>query len=167
MLDLAGQDEWMNGVLDHLCAHDYRLKWAPEDGEINEMQFPPDTKFEIRALAGGGRARYLSITETPHNIKSLWVSGEETFCFLGTWRPEWGSNPRSLTFQAGNFNYCTRAPALGWTRWTWYFFVVSKCLLCMWTFRIIAMSNRDIKAPVFKERVADYDWLWYWWTMRI
>ena len=31
------------------------------------------------------------------------MSGEETFCFFGTWRPEWGLNPRSLwtaTFQA-------------------------------------------------------------------
>ena len=27
-----------------------------------------------------------------------------------TWRPEWGLNPRSPTFQAGSFNHCTRAP---------------------------------------------------------
>ena len=40
------------------------------------------------------------------NIESSRVSGKETFCFYETWRPEWGS-----TFQAGIFNYCTRAPA--------------------------------------------------------
>ena len=28
---------------------------------------PPDTGFEIRALAVWGRARYLSVTEAPHN----------------------------------------------------------------------------------------------------
>ena len=40
------------------------------------------------------------------------MSGEETFCFSETWRPEWGSNPQSPTFQADSFNHCTRAPAL-------------------------------------------------------
>ena len=58
-----------------------------------------------------GRARYFSVTEAPHNIEYLRVSGEETFCFFGTWMPKWGSNPRSPTFQAGSFNHCTRAPA--------------------------------------------------------
>ena len=38
---------------------------------------PPDTGFEIRALAVRGRARYLSVTEAPHNTNfhtwgSLW-----------------------------------------------------------------------------------------------
>ena len=33
--------------------------------------------------------------------------------FFETWRPEWGSNPRSPTFQAGSFNHCTRAHASG------------------------------------------------------
>ena len=54
----------------------------------------------------------LSVTEAPHNIESLRVSWEETFCFFETWTPEWGSNARSPTFQAGSFNRCTRAPAL-------------------------------------------------------
>ena len=39
------------------------------------------------------------------------IEREETICFLETWRQEWGSNPRSPTFQAGSFNHCTRAPA--------------------------------------------------------
>ena len=58
----------------------------------------------LRALAVRGRARYLSVTEALYNIESLRVSGEETFCFFETRRPEWGSNPRSPTFQAGSFN---------------------------------------------------------------
>ena len=49
--------------------------------------------------------------EAPHNIRYLRVSGEETFCFFETWRPEWGSNPPFQTFQAGSFNHYTRAPA--------------------------------------------------------
>ena len=72
---------------------------------------PPDTGFEIRAMSVWGRARYHLVTEVHHNIESLRVSGEETFCFFKTWRPGWGSNPRSPTFQ-GSFNHSTRAPAL-------------------------------------------------------
>ena len=55
---------------------------------------PPDTEFEIRALPLGtrrcvpnwlavwGRTRYLSITESPHNIDYLQVSGRQIFCSL-------------------------------------------------------------------------------------
>ena len=68
----------------------------------------PDTWFEIRALAVWSRARYLSVTEAPHNIKSLRVGGEEIFCFFEIWMPELHSNPRSQTFQAGSFNHCTQ-----------------------------------------------------------
>ena len=64
---------------------------------------PPDTGFEIEALAVWGRARYFSVTEAPHNIASLRVSGEEQFCVFETWGPKWSSNPRSPTFQTGNF----------------------------------------------------------------
>ena len=71
-----------------------------------------DTRFEIRALAVRGRARYLSVTEVSHTIESSRVSGEETFCFFETRRPEWDSNPRSSTFQAGSISHCARARAL-------------------------------------------------------
>ena len=48
--------------------------------------YPPDTGFEIRALAVWGRARYLSVTEAPHNTDFLHVDGEETFLFLSNRR---------------------------------------------------------------------------------
>ena len=51
---------------------------------------PTDTGFEI--IVVWGRARYFSVTEVPHN---------------------------SLTFQAGRFNHCTRAPALKRLRCQW------------------------------------------------
>ena len=72
---------------------------------------PTDTGSESWALTVRSRGRYLSVTEVPHNIESLQVSGVEISCFFETWRPEWGSNPRSPTFQAGINNY-TRALAL-------------------------------------------------------
>ena len=80
---------------------------------------PPDTEFQIRTLAVWGRARYFSITETPHTIESLRSGREERICFFETWMPERGSNPRHLTFQEGSFNQCTRAPPLPRTRIWW------------------------------------------------
>ena len=72
------------------------------------MILPLYKEFEIRALAVWGRARYLSVTEADHNIETKHVSGEETFHFCEAWRPEWGSNPRSPTFQAGSSYHYTR-----------------------------------------------------------
>ena len=46
---------------------------------MNEMTRPPDTGFEIPALAVLGRARHLSVTEAPHNFVFSRVSGKETF----------------------------------------------------------------------------------------
>ena len=55
-------------------------------------------------------ARYLSVTEAPHNIESLRMSRGKTFSFFETWMPEWGWNPRSPTLQAGSFNQCPPPP---------------------------------------------------------
>ena len=74
----------MNRALGHLCAH-------AKLGQENLLRMvrwlrwhcPPDTVFEIRALAVWGRARYLSVTEAPHNTD---VDGEETFLFLSNRR---------------------------------------------------------------------------------
>ena len=46
---------------------------------------PPDTGFEIRALAVWGRARYLSVTEAPHNTNfHTWMGKKQFFCFFQT-----------------------------------------------------------------------------------
>ena len=79
----------------------------PEDVEMTEMTLP--SRHRIRKA--WCRARYLSVTEVPHNIESLRVHEEETFCFFETRRPELGSTLRSPIFQADSFNHCTRAPA--------------------------------------------------------
>ena len=91
----------INVVLGNPCVH---ISWTgpgepPEDGEMNEM-----------TLLARHRMWNSSLT-SPHNKASSRVNGEETYCFFETWRQEWDSNPRSLTFQAGGFDHCTRAPA--------------------------------------------------------
>ena len=74
----------MNGFLIHLCAHSYRLNCArrpPEDGEINEITLP--SRHRIKNLGPGGlRTSMLLLDEAPHNIESLRVSKEKTFCYL-------------------------------------------------------------------------------------
>ena len=98
------------------------------DSEMNEMtqrwpkariiSFHFDTALQTQNLkfeplrSEAEHATSPARSGTPYNIYSLKVSGEETFCFFETWWPEWGSNPRSSTFQAGSFNHCTRVPPL-------------------------------------------------------
>ena len=43
---------------------------------------PPDTGFVIQALAVWGRARYLSVTEAPHNTDFHTWMGKKHFCFF-------------------------------------------------------------------------------------
>ena len=102
----------MNGVLGHIWD---KLGQENTPRMVKWMRWhcPPNIGFEIRALTVWGRARHLSITETPHNIESLRVrgGGGRKNSLFETWRPEWGSNRWSPTFQTGSFNHCTRAPA--------------------------------------------------------
>ena len=60
--------------------------------------FPPDTGFEIRALAVWGRARYLSVTEAPHNTEFYTWMGKKHFCFFQT--AETGSRTRTPAWKA-------------------------------------------------------------------
>ena len=86
----------MYRVLGHFSANiGYAGPGEPQ--EDGEMSLPSDTGFEIRALVA------------PHNIESLRVSEEKTFCFL---KIEGQSGGRSPTFQACSFNHYTRLPPL-------------------------------------------------------
>ena len=84
----------------HLCTKLGQEK-LPKDGAMNEMTLSPDTGVEIRSLRPNSR-------RLP-TILTLYERAE--FCFLETWMPERGSNPRSPAFQARCFNHCTRAHA--------------------------------------------------------
>ena len=112
-LNTRREMKWI-GFRPPLCI--YRLNCMVLENLVGMVRWirwhcPPDTGFEIRALAVWGRARYISVMEVSNSINSLRVSREEILCFFENWRSEWGSNPCSATFQAGSFNHCTRAPA--------------------------------------------------------
>ena len=60
---------------------------------------PPDTGFEIRTLAVWGRARYLSVTEAPHNTDfHTWMGKKHFFVSFNPPRP--GTEPRTLAWKA-------------------------------------------------------------------
>ena len=60
---------------------------------------PPDTGFEIRALAVWGRARYLSVTEAPHNTNFHTWMGKKHF-IVSFKPPRPGTEPRTLAWKA-------------------------------------------------------------------
>ena len=71
---LYGLWKWNeSGFRPPLCT--YRLNWARRTSwgwwDDWDDTGPPDTGFEIRALEIWGRARYLSVTEAPHNTDFL------------------------------------------------------------------------------------------------
>ena len=71
---------------------------------------PPDTGFEIRALAVWGRARYLSVTEAPHNTNFHTWMGKKQFCFFQT--AEAGNRTPDSGVKGSGANHYPRAPAL-------------------------------------------------------
>ena len=78
---------------------------------MNEVTLP--SRHKIRNSIPGGPRTSTHPTSRSRRIPTilnLRVSGEKNFDFFEIWMLEWGSNPRSLTFQAGSFNHCNRAP---------------------------------------------------------
>ena len=71
---------------------------------------PPDTGLEIRALAVWGRARYLSVTEAPHNTDFHTWMGKKHFCFFQT--AETGNRTPNSGVKGSGANHYPRAPAL-------------------------------------------------------
>ena len=71
---------------------------------------PPDTGFEIRTLAVWGRARYLSVTEAPHNTNFHTWMGKKHFCFFQT--AETGNRTPNSGVKGSGANHYPRAPAL-------------------------------------------------------
>ena len=70
---------------------------------------PPDTGFEIRALAVWGRACYLSVTEAPHNTDFHTWMGKKHFCFFQT--AEIGNRTPNSGVKGSGANHYPRAPA--------------------------------------------------------
>ena len=72
--------------------------------------FPPDTGFEILALAVWGRARYLSVTEAPHNTEIYTWMGKKHFCSFKPPRP--GTELRTLAWTAAVLTTTLLPPTL-------------------------------------------------------
>ena len=101
-----------SGFRPPLCT--YRLNWAKRTPlrMVRWLRWhcPPDTGFEIRDLAVWGRARYLSVTEAPHNTDfHIWM-GKKHFCFFQT--AETGNRTPNSGVKGSGANHHPRAPAL-------------------------------------------------------
>ena len=72
---------------------------------------PPDTGFEIRALAIWGRARYPSVTEAPHNTDFHTWMGKKHFCFFQT--AETGNLTPNSGVKGSGANHYPRAKGSG------------------------------------------------------
>ena len=99
-----------SGFRPPLCT--YRLNWARrtswgwwDDRDDTVLQ----TGFEIRALAVWGRARYLSVTEAPHNTDFHTLMGKKHFCFFQT--AETGNRTPNSGVKGSGANHYPRAPA--------------------------------------------------------
>ena len=115
---------------------------------------PPDTGFEIRALAVWGRARYLSVTEAPHNTNFHTWMGKKQFCFFQT--AETGNRTPDSGVKGSGANHYPRAPAqfdlVG--EITWKVFHVSSlnllCMLLVTSSRTSSiMADKKFKWPIY------------------
>ena len=97
----------MNGVFrSHLCTYRLNRAWRITWGWWDEWRDALQTQnTRSEAEHATSRTRRLRTILNPYE----WA-GEKLF-FFETWMPEWGSNPRSPTFQTGSFNHCTWVPS--------------------------------------------------------
>ena len=98
VISLLVQWKWNeSGFRPPLCT--YRLNWARRTSwGWMRWHCPPDTVFESRALAVWGRARYLSVTEAPHNTEFHMWMGKKHFVSFKPPRP--GTELRTLAWKA-------------------------------------------------------------------
>ena len=75
-----------------------------------EMTLSSRHRIRIRALAVWGRARYLSVTEAPHNTNFHTWMGKKQFCFFQT--AETGNRTPDSGVKGSGANHNPRAPAL-------------------------------------------------------
>ena len=122
---------------------------------------PPDTGFEIRALAVWGRARYLSVTEAPHNTNFHTWMGKKQFCFFQT--AETGNRTPDPGVKGSGANHYPRAPArhhpANTARWSnvgptlaqhW---INLSCLLGRYIFNMLSIPGR---APTDRNYTYSY-----------
>ena len=102
---------------------------------------PPDAGFEIRALAAWGRARYLSVTEAPHNTDFHTWMGKKHFCFFQT--AETGNRAPNSGVKSSGANHYPRAPAQQDSQ------VNSSVLITVWRVVIEVWQDSQLNSSAF------------------
>ena len=108
---LSAVQKWNeSGFRPPLCT--YRLNWARRTSWWLRWHCPPDTGFEIQALAVWGRERYLSVTEAPRNTDFHTWMGKKHF-FVSFKPPRPGTEPRALAWKAAVLTTTLEPPPIG------------------------------------------------------
>ena len=101
-----------NGVLGHLCAHNYRLnKTGPREPPQDVVMTLASRRRIQNSSPVGLRSSTLPLDHG--GFPQYWIFTSErgiNFFFFETWGPEWGSNLRSPTLQAGSTFPCRSEP---------------------------------------------------------
>ena len=105
---------------------------------------PPDTGFEIRALAVWGRARYLSVTEAPRNTGFHTWMGKKLFCFFQTAEP--GNRTPNSGVKGSGANHYPRAPALEISNghFKWMIYIQGSLNSCWGVDRVTDLQSQSL-----------------------
>ena len=125
---------------------------------------PPDTGFKIRALAVWGWARYLSVTEAPHNTDFNTWMGKKHFLFLSNRRDR---EPNPELVKGSGANHYPRAPAPFYMRQARYYYIIYMYSHVQWkkctfipTYLIISLTDLTIwrhqQPQIIKSSVPSY-----------
>ena len=125
---------------------------------------PPDTGFEIRALAVWDRARYLSVTEAPHNTNFHTWMGKKQFCFFQT--ANTGNRTPNSGVKGSGANHYPRAPRT----------IEKKCTAVMTLFLFFVHLKLELLTATLNDGNNAYLWklfyqqiafhklfLWFYW----
>ena len=109
---------------------------------------PPDTRFEIRALAVPGRARYLSVTDASHNTEFYEWMEKKHFRFFRT--AETGKRIPNSSLKGSGANHYPRAPALYFKQHVIVWMIIMIQFTC--PLSGLYLSIADTWAPSFMHR---------------
>ena len=114
--DLSPFSRYTNEMNLALCPSVHKLAKLGQENPPRMVRWvrwhcPPDTGFEIQTLEVWGRARYLSVTEVPHNTEfHKWMRKKHFCCFFKPPRP--GNEQPNTSVKGSGANHYPRAADL-------------------------------------------------------
>ena len=114
---------------------------------------PPDTGFEIRALAVWDRARYLAVTEAPHNTDFHTWMGKKHFLFLSN-RRDREPNPELWREKAAVLTTTLGPPP-------WSIPRNAQSIYITWRRAVYHVTSRSISSNAAQYVTDRFGWFWF------